>query len=274
MTCDEVRLSIPEYLSRELSSREALEVEGHVAECAGCRTELSEMSSLWRSMARLPQPEPGPLMRTRFESMLSAYEHGIERGRQDTAWSRLQGRLSALWPKQPAWQFAIAAACLVAGFFGGSALTQTHLRPANNEITTLRGEVAAMRQLVTLSLLQQQSPSDRLRGVNWSVRVEQPTPEVPAALLFAVNNDENVNVRLAAVDALHTFTADERTRRALIAALPKQDSPLVQIALIDLLGQLHEPETAKALQRLAAQPRVDESVRAVAQRVAGKMHFE
>jgi hypothetical protein len=274
MTCDEVKLSIPEYLSRELSGREVLEMEGHVAECAGCQAELSEMSALWRSMARLPQPEPGPLLRTRFESMLAAYEHGMERGRQDSAWSRLQGRLSAFWPKQPVWQFAVAVACLVAGFFGGSALTQTHLRPANNEMTTLRGEVAAMRQLVTLSLLQQQSPSDRLRGVNWSVRVERPTPEVPAALLFAVNNDDNVNVRLAAVDALHNFTADERTRRSLLAAIPRQDSPLVQIALIDLLAQLHEPETAKALQRLADQPRLDESVRAFAQRAAGKMHFE
>ena len=56
-----------------------------------------------------------------------------------------------------------------------------------------------MRQLVTLSLLQQQSAGDRLQGVNWSYRVEQPDTAVLAALLTTVNHDPNVNVRLAAV---------------------------------------------------------------------------
>ena len=51
-----------------------------------------------------------------------------------------------------------------------------------------------------------------------------------------------MNVRLAAVDALHGFGASPVTRTAMIQSIRKQDQPLVQIALIDLLVDLHETE--------------------------------
>ncbi len=63
-----------------------------------------------------------------------------------------------------------------------------------------------MRQLVALSLLQQQNASDRLRGVNYAYRVEQSDPQVLSALLTTLDHDSNVNVRLAAVDAVRNFT--------------------------------------------------------------------
>ena len=59
-----------------------------------------------------------------------------------------------------------------------------------------------MRQLVALSLMQQQSASERLRGVSWAYQRGTIRREVLAALVSAVNHDTNVNVRLAAVDAL------------------------------------------------------------------------
>jgi len=68
-----------------------------------------------------------------------------------------------------------------------------------------------MKQMVMLSLLKQQSASERLRGVNWSYQIEQPDEQVLSALLRALDSDPNVNVRLAAVDALQQFA-----RRALV----------------------------------------------------------
>ena len=66
----------------------------------------------------------------------------------------------------------------------------------------LRGQVENLRQMVALSMLQQQSPSARMRGVTYSEKIAQPDPQVLDALLQAVNHDSNVNVRLSAVDAL------------------------------------------------------------------------
>ncbi len=70
-----------------------------------------------------------------------------------------------------------------------------------------------MRQLVALSLMQQQNASDRLRGVNYTYRVEPDDPQVLSALLTTVNHDPSVNVRLAAVDALRKFTDGPVGRR-------------------------------------------------------------
>ena len=59
-----------------------------------------------------------------------------------------------------------------------------------------------MRQMVALSLMQEQSASERLRGVSWAMPRAVDDTEVLSALLTTVNQDPNVNVRLAAVDAL------------------------------------------------------------------------
>ena len=42
----------------------------------------------------------------------------------------------------------------------------------------LRGQVESLRQLVALSMLQEQSPSARLRGVTYSYQIAQPDPQV------------------------------------------------------------------------------------------------
>lgn len=273
MTCDDVKFATPEYLSRDMPRDQLHQFEDHLEHCATCRLEVNELSALWRSMARIPQVEPSPMMRTRFEDMLAAYEQGVSRGlEQRRWWPRFKVHVRQFWPAQPVWQAAVALGCLVVGFAAGSIAPLSTGSKA--EITNLRGEIASMRQLVTLSLLQQQSPSDRLKGVNWSFRLEQPTPEVPTALVYAVSHDENVNVRLAAVDALHNFATDDRIRRSLLNGLSKQESPLVQIALIDLLAQMHEPELARSLQGLVADSRANAEVRQRAQIILGKMRIQ
>jgi hypothetical protein len=98
---------------------------------------------------------------------------------------------------------------------------------AGSEVAQLRGEVSNMRQMVALSLMQQQSAGERLRGVSWAYRVESSDTEVLSALLSTVNNDASVNVRMAAVDALHAFGASPVTRTAIVQAIPRQTSPLV-----------------------------------------------
>jgi HEAT repeat protein len=128
-------------------------------------------------------------------------------------------------------------------------------------VAKLREEVHNMYQLVTISLLQQQSASERLRGLSWSQRVSQPDPEVLSALLQVLNYDPNVNVRLAAVDALSQFSGQQNVRQGLIQGLTRQASPLVQIALIDLLVSLHERNSVDTLKHLVKDQRLNESVK-------------
>jgi HEAT repeat protein len=68
---------------------------------------------------------------------------------------------------------------------------------------------------------------------------------------IALNYDSNVDVRLAAIDALSRFAADPDVRSGLVKSLPIQKSPLVQISLIDLLVQLQERQSIEVLKRIA-----------------------
>jgi HEAT repeat protein len=85
------------------------------------------------------------------------------------------------------------------------------------------------------------------------------------ALLHAVNYDQNVNVRLAALDALHPSASNAMVRSGLIQALKRQTSPLVQISLIDLLVEIKEKEAADALRELEQEPDLNPEVRERAQ---------
>src|SRR5207253_8403487 len=64
-----------------------------------------------------------------------------------------------------------------------------------------------MKQMVVLSMLQQQSAGARLEGVTWSTRDQQLDPKVLSALLHTLRHDPSVDVRLAALDALSRHSA-------------------------------------------------------------------
>ena len=168
--------------------------------------------------------------------------------------------------RNPAFQAGFALAILVAGIFIGNITAR-----GSGQITQLQAEVNSMKQLVTLSLLQQQNASDRLQGVNWSYRVEQSDSEVLAALLTTVNHDPNVNVRLAAVDALHNFADSPVGRRGLIQSLNKQASPMVEIAILDQLVEMKEKDARPAIAKLMSAGDVNPEVKQHAVWALGKL---
>jgi anti-sigma factor RsiW len=272
MNCDETRHNLPEYLSESLNEAQDLAFASHLATCEACRAETERLSSLWRSLALLPgtMPEPRANVRDRFYESLAAYRHGMESAPKHG----FKEKLAALWPRQPAWQMAVGFAMLVMGVGVGYEIRpakQEVQQPVSSDVAQLRGEVSNMRQMVALSLMQQQSAGERLRGVSWAYRVESSDTEVLSALLYTVNNDASVNVREAAVEALHAFGASPVTRTAIVQSIPKQTSPLVQIALIDLLVDLKVTDASPELKKLSLDQTVDASVRERAKAALGKL---
>ena len=160
----------------------------------------------------------------------------------------------------------IAAGLLVAvaGFAAGRSWPDA-ARQA--EVAELRGELKGMRQMVAVTLLQQESAADRLRGVTWSAGLDRPGSEVVSALLETLRRDANVNVRLASIDALRQLSGGEqRVRHALVDGLKSEASPLVQVALIDAIVSLGERQSADTLRAIADNPSVNEAVRQRARR--------
>jgi hypothetical protein len=271
MNCERIREQIPECLAGQLDTASRERLIEHLETCSACRADLAELNVVWRGLEAMPQPEPGRSMRSRFMETLEAYQEGYQEAQRRQSYAGSAGKWwQGWWPARPAWQAALAAVLLIAGITAGRYLGAPRAE-SNPEIASLKGQVESLRQLVALSLLQEQSPSSRMRGVTYSYQMSQPDQQVEQALLYAVNHDSNVNVRLSAVDALAKFAANPAIRRALEDSLPVQDSPMVQIAIIDLLSQLNDTNALPTLHKLADDAQTDEAVRQRAGSAAEKM---
>ena len=250
MQCEEVREQFADYVIGRLQDSARLQLTEHLHGCPSCRAELDELKTIWMQLDDIPRAEPTAAVRERFEVMLQAYRDGLRRPAKS-------------W-RLPVLQFLAAAALLILGIGIGYRM---HTVPAPiPEMAELRSELYQTKQMVALSLMQQQSATDRLRGVNWSYRLQEPSADVLHALLDTLMHDSNVNVRLATVDALRQFGNQPVVRRGLVDAISQQESPMVQIALIDATVDLRDKESVATLRQLTQDPSADSAVRDRAQK--------
>ena len=96
--------------------------------------------------------------------------------------------------------------------------------------------------------------------------MQEPGQAVVTALLDTLMHDPNVNVRLATVDALRQFGDRPAVRKGLIDAMQKQESPMVQVALINLAVDLREKESVPTLRQFTQNTKLDAAVRDRAQK--------
>lgn len=270
MKCEQVNELIADYLAGRLDSRSRAEFDAHLADCANCREEAGDLVEVWNKLSSLPEEQPSRALDRRFHTMLAAYREGMEQANPaalaSTAGSR--GRFFEwLWPMRPAFQFSFALMLFGLGLLtgpwiarlgGGDGQTAGKRDPS---LAQLRDEVSSLKQLVTLSLLQQQSAIERLRGVESTQDLERPDTQVLVGLLRALDSDANVNVRLAAVDALEQFARRDVVKKGLLDSLRRQSSPLVQIELINLMVKLKEPESIPAIKALLQNGATNKTVR-------------
>jgi hypothetical protein len=254
MDCKNIQAHFPDHLAGELPAVQAAAVVAHLAICPICAAEYEELGHTWDQLGDLPhQRVDSAGMRARFDAAIDAHQRGAARHR---AWPTAVTGYGL--------QFAAAAALLVIGIAIGRQLVPAPV--VDPQIAAMREELRDMHQIVTLSLLQQQSASERLKGVSYTSQIEQPGDAVTVALLDALMHDPNDNVRLRTVDALRRFADHAEVRRGAIDALARQTSPLVQLALIEFVLEVGGPDAAAALRRVSSDPMVDEAVRAQAMR--------
>jgi hypothetical protein len=260
MKCDKIKDLFPDYASHHLEPNTEKEFNEHLAACPDCRQQIEQLTFIWQGLQNLPEEKPSPELRNRFDAMLEAYKQGLQQAAvQLSRRERFDGWIESWWPRRPVVQFALSAALLVCGLFIGNQIDFG--KTSTDEVSQLRDQIHEMRQMVTLSLLAQPSSSERIRGISWSTRVDKPNDSLISALLNTLNSDPNVNVRLAAVDALTMFGDQPGIRPALIQSLTKESSPLVQICIIDLLVTLKEKRSLEALRNLITDQKLNPSVK-------------
>lgn len=261
MTPEETRSLIPQYLSGALSTPDHESFERILESSAELRAEVEELRTVWENLALLPQEQPSAALRARFYQRLNA----VERDR-----SALPARALWRWKLWP--QVALGVLIFAAGLFLGS--IRSGERARTDEVAKMSSQVQNLRELVALSLLERQSAASRMEGVAYSSGIDQPNEQVISALLQALNHDANVNVRLSSIDALERFAKNKAISKSLIDSIEHQDSPLVQIALIDSLVNGRNHSVAGELKRLTAAADINPAVRQRAQWGLQKLSIE
>jgi hypothetical protein len=162
------------------------------------------------------------------------------------------------------WQVAASIALLVVSFWAGNNYRQNLSGPDNTEVAVLRQEVQEMKQVLAAG----SSASDRIRVVSQDFSAVE-DEEVIDLLIKTLNQDPNVNVRLAACEGLFRLKDNQKVRTAFIQALERQTNPLVQITIIDILINLQEKKALEPLKQLTKKENLLPAVKQKAQQGLG-----
>ena len=114
----------------------------------------------------------------------------------------------------------------------------------------LSEQMVEMKEMMMLTLLENESATDRLKAVSLTSDLDHVSKKVTNALIETLNNDPNVNVRLATLEALREYAGNPDVRMKLVKSISQQDSPLVQIGLAELMVALKEKSSVNELRKI------------------------
>ncbi len=205
--------------------------------------ELQAWQQLYAQTGTLPQPAPSERLRENFYAMLSQEKRSSEKN----LWQQFAGWLQQN-PSIRLSHLVIGMVLVAIGIAIGFYLNPTEQYKA--QISGLSGEIQQMREVMVLTLLEQPSATQRLKAVSITTGLQQADAKVYNALLRTLNEDAQVNVRLAALEALLQYAQDPIVREGLVQSISLQSSPLVQIALAEAMVKMQETQAVDPLKNL------------------------
>ncbi|GJM32981.1 MAG: hypothetical protein DHS20C18_19820 [Saprospiraceae bacterium] len=242
-------LKLMAYLEDSLEKEERDAFEKKLSASPELRQELASLSGMLDLMNELPQESPSPRLAQGFKQQLQIEQQQL-----------------ANKPKSPdrirrsfEWRIAAAVALLIIG--SGFGYLWQHNQLQQSQISELAKEVTNTRKMLILSMLQQNSASERIQAIQTSAESVFSDPKIVAALISTLERDDNVNVRMKAAQALHIFVREKGVLDALIRTLTTDKSPEVQIALIDILVEVGARQAIPSLQNLMEKESVMHVVR-------------
>jgi hypothetical protein len=240
MTQAEIDDLLLRYNAGTATPAEEQQLEGLLERGAVSLGDLETLHPWQEALDQLPAPTPSLNLDDTFYQMLADEKR---KQRPATSWTFTW---AWLWPR-----LGFTAAVLVVGMAAGYFLRTPPAGPVpSDQLAALSHEVTTLRETMMLTLLQKESAAERLKAVSLTQDMDQASQKVTQALLQTLNTDSNVNVRLAALDALRNYAVQPTVREALIHSITLQDSPLVQVALAELMQSIQAKSSVKELQKL------------------------
>lgn len=243
---------LPEYLEGELNGSQTRTVEEHLQHCKECKEELRDFKILSEAFNREKEIEPSARLRTEFLKNLEA-----EKG-------KISG-VKTLPVKKNRFRDLMKIAAVISLLLCSYILGKYQTDNSKNSLSDTSEFETDQEEM--LSLLENTSASKRIKGVNYFEDIRNPDPEIIEALTERMLNDENENVRLAAVEALSQFTTSEEVKDSFIKALKSEKAPVIQIAIIQTLVKIQEKKAVAPMKELleenSTEPFVKEQIEAL-----------
>ncbi len=262
MNCNDFELWMMDYLDNTLDEQRRNEIEKHLASCSSCLDELRECQKLMQLSAGAGMQQPSESLGKNFSRMLSR-----EIRLADTVTMP-----SEKWYRHGAFQAAAGVALLICGTFIGMLIGPKIAGGDNTlRLDQLQAQVTEMRKENMLRMLGDESTSNRLIALSYTDDIASPDNTIIGALVSTLNNDSNVNVRLAAAYSLSKFTGDRMVCDSLVASLPRQNEPIIQVTLINILTEIREKSALKPIKQIMDNTNTIKEVRDVAERSSEKL---
>ncbi|HET6558876.1 MAG TPA: zf-HC2 domain-containing protein [Prolixibacteraceae bacterium] len=261
MECKDYREKFTLLLTDSLQETARREIDGHLKGCADCREELEEVKKIWHLMGEVEQPEPSQAMKANFNAMLSDYKKEADAKKNPIV--EWVGKLREFFSLQVQPRLAYSLLLVAIGLLGGYLLHRPEQSATayNRQIDSLAMQVSEMKQVMMLSLLQNPSASQRIRAVSYTEEISHVDMKVLGALFTTLNEDPNVNVRLATLEVLTKLAAEPKVREGLVRSINLQDSPLMQTAIADVMVKLQEKSAVDSLQKLLNKKNLNKMVK-------------
>ena len=245
-----------DYLSDLMDERQSLAFENYMKEHPQFQEQFNELQRAWELMGSLTVPETSERMDEGFYAMLEQQKNKAEKASLHPIRKMVNSLLQSWNP-----QFAFGVILLAAGLAGGYYLGTDARSEVGSPAIVEYSETEQIREKLVLTLLEQPSASKRLEAVSESTKLNSATEQVIKALFATLNNDPNVNVRIAAIASLEKYVDKPEVRMGFIRSIGNQESPLVQVALADLMVRLQEKSSVNPMRELLEKPDIDTAVK-------------
>lgn len=247
MRCEEVKINLPEYIDQRLDGKIAETIGHHLESCKECRDLHLELEMFLDFTDNLEDIEPPSGMKAEFLKMMET--------------EILQKPKVVVMV--PSW-LKVAAIVLFAlltyttGYYLGSV-------KGDEKLKALQVALNQTKQQVSLASLQDFTGPQKIEAVYNISQSGQTGDALIEALVNTMNTDKNVNVRLAAINALTGMIGkNQRVKNELIRSLSLQNNPLLQISLIQVLTESGVKEAKDEIESMSRSEKTDEKVKAFA----------
>lgn len=197
-------------------------------------------NALWDSLATIEAAEPSAELRKSFYAKL-------EQAAQPTLSQKLRNLLG--FSGNAGW--ITATACLLVGLVTGQIIGTDSAASSTERLVALEQNVSMLNRTLILDRLDNDSAGKRLQGVLDAAYFASQDAEIADALLQRATQERVHSVRAAAIDVLGRQLGAPSVGKRIMDSIAEAESPIVQLALIDMVLRNGDQQQLQELLQLA-----------------------